>query len=425
VQFSFDDYVLDIGRRELLWAGVPVAVEPQVFDLLAYLVQHRHRVVTRDDLIESVWSGRIVSESTLASRINAARKAIGDNGRDQRLIRTANRKGLRFVGTISESVGDPAATASVVPDAATTTTALRQEVRFCMAPDGTRIAYAEIGQGLPLVKAANWLSHLEYDWESPVWAHLWHALAANYRLVRYDQRGNGLSDWQVDNLNFDSMVDDLEAVVDAAGLRRFALLGVSQGCAISIAYAVRHPERVSQLVLYGGFARGLAKRAEKGAIEQFQALATLIELGWGNSNPAFRQVFTSQFVPGGTLEQIQWFNDLQRFSTSPQNAKKIFEVTANMDVTDLLPRVRVPTLVLHCRHDARVPFESGRAMAAAIPGARFVALEGQNHVILETDPGRARFLEEVGYFLESDDGMALADSTSSGARNRVRLVRAS
>ena len=277
---------------------------------------------------------------------------------------------------------------------------LTQEINYCRAPDGVRLAWAKVGSGPPLVKAANWMNHLEYDWESPAWRHILHGVARNHTLIRYDQRGNGLSDWDVANISFDVFVSDLEAVVDAAGIERFALLGISQGCAVSIAYAVRHPERVSHLVLYGGFATGFLRRTSTEAEKQeFAALATLIRLGWGKENPAFRQMFTSQFIPGGTQEQIDSFNELQRIATSPDCAARIFEANGEVDVTALLPRISCPTLVLHARGDARMPFELGRQMAAAIPGARFVALQGQNHVLLEGEPASIRFMEEVTYFL--------------------------
>ena len=399
VQFLFTDHVLDIDRRELRRGAEQIALEPQVFDLLVYLVQNRDRVVSKDDVIASVWQGRIISESTLTSRINAARRAVGDNGEDQHLIRTIPRKGFRFIGAVTkrDNPSEPAASAMPRPPAARPI--LRQEIHFCVASDNVRIAYAEVGQGPPLVKAANWLNHLEYDWESPIWSHLLHALAAENRLIRYDERGNGLSDWEAKDISFEAFVQDLESVVDATGLDRFALLGISQGCAVSIAYAVRHPERVSRLVLFGAFARGRLKRGGIESIEQFDALMTLIRHGWGQENPAFRQIFTSQFIPGGAVEQVQWFNDLQRKTTSPENAVRIMQAMADIDVTDLLSRVQIPTLVLHCRNDARVQFEEGRRIAAGIPGARFVALEGSNHIILEDDPGRSRLLDEIRDFL--------------------------
>jgi pimeloyl-ACP methyl ester carboxylesterase/DNA-binding winged helix-turn-helix (wHTH) protein len=397
VLFRFGEYSLDTDRRELARGGDLVAVEPQVFDLLVYLIRNRERVVSKEDLLAGVWGGRIVSESTLTSRINAARRAVGDSGAEQVLIRTVARKGLRFVGAVHEGAR-PVADAAAA-GAARERSDLRQQIQFCTASDGVRIAYSAVGDGPPLIKAANWLNHLEYDWQSPIWSHLLHALAAEYRLIRYDERGNGLSDRDVADISFEAFVRDLESVVEASRLERFPLFGISQGCAVSIAYAVRHPERVSRLVLFGGYARGRRKRGSQKEIEQADALLTLMRLGWGQENPAFRQIFTSLFVPGGSPEQMRWLNDLQRHTASPETAARIRAVMNNIDVTDLLARVRVPALVLHCRDDAAVPFEEGRHMAAGIPGCRFVELEGRNHLILEGDPARRRFLEEMRAFL--------------------------
>jgi pimeloyl-ACP methyl ester carboxylesterase/DNA-binding winged helix-turn-helix (wHTH) protein len=399
VLFRFGEYLLDTDRRELKRCADLVAVEPQVFDLLVYLIRNRNRVVSKGDLLEGVWGGRIVSESTLTSRINAARRAVADSGAEQALIRTVARKGLRFVGAVSEgaeSVPEPGPGGGDLRSSPK----LRQEIQFCTATDGARIAYSLVGDGPPLVKAANWLNHLEYDWQSPIWSPFLHTLATRYRLVRYDERGNGLSDWDVNDISFDAFVRDLESVVEASGLERFPLLGVSQGCAVSIAYAVHHPERVTRLVLYGGYARGRKKRGSQAAIDEAEALYTLMRLGWGQENPAFRQIFTSLFIPGGSAEQMQWQNELQRNTTSPENAVRIRKAMDDIDIEDLLARVNVPTLVLHRRHDAVAPFEEGRRMAAGIRGARFVALDGHNHQILASDPDWDRLLNEVHTFLQ-------------------------
>jgi pimeloyl-ACP methyl ester carboxylesterase len=275
-----------------------------------------------------------------------------------------------------------------------------QQIRFCRSSDGVQIAYSCISQGPPLVKTGNWMTHLEKDLESPIWRHLWRDLARDHMLIRYDARGMGLSDWDIDEISFDAFVRDLEAVVDAAGLERFDLLGISQGCAVSIAYAVRHPERVNRLVLYGGFALGAAKRARNAADkEQAAAMLTLMRLGWGQQNPAFRQMFTSQFAPDATKEQADWFNDLQRASCSPENAVRYLEAAGSIDVTELLGKVSAPTLVMHAREEVRVPFENGRRMAAAILGARFVALQSRNHLILEDEPAYPLFRDQIRAFL--------------------------
>ena len=399
VQFVFGDYSLDVGRRELRRGQNLVQLEPQVFDLLVYLVRNRDRVVTRDDIFAAVWGGRIVSESTLSSRITAVRKAIGDSGEQQALIRTAARKGIRFIGEVSEQTEGPAQ--QIAAPAATATSRLRQEVHFCTASDGVRIAYAEVGHGPPLIKAGNWLNHLEYDWESPIWSPFLHTLAAEHRLIRYDARGNGLSDWEVKDLSLEAFVRDLESVVEATGLDRFPLLGMSQGCAVSIAYAVRHPERVSHLVLYGGFARGRRKRGSQQDIAGGDAIVTLIRQGWGQDNPAFRQMLTSLFMPGATPEQMQSFNDMQRITTSPENAARLRQSVDEIDVTDLLASVNIPTLVLHARNDAMQPFDEGRRLAMGIRGARFVALESRNHMILQNDPVWSRFFDEIENFLKT------------------------
>jgi len=397
VPFRFGGYSIDVDRRELRRGAELIEIGPQVFDLLVYLIRNRDRVVSKDDLLDAVWDGRIVSESTLTSRINAARRAIGDTGADQALIKTIARKGFRFIGEVEEST--KAAPETSAGGAGPIAAGPRQEVQFCTASDGVRIAYATVGSGPPLVKAANWLNHLEYDWQSPIWSHVLRAIAARYRLIRYDERGNGLSDWDVEDISLEAFVRDLESVVEANGLERFPLLGISQGCAVSIAYAVRHPERVSRLVLYGGYARGRRRRGHQSEIEQADALLTLMRQGWGRENPAFRQIFTSLFIPDATAEQAHWFNELQRVTTSPENAVRIRRTLDEIDVVELLPDVRVPTLVLHCRNDAVQPFEEGRRMAAGISGSRFVALEGSNHLILEHEPAWARLLDEVTRFL--------------------------
>jgi len=394
VKLSYENHTLDPELRELRRNGELIAIEPQVFDLLLYLVTTRDRVVSKDDLIANVWGGRIVSDSTLASRINAARKAIGDSGEEQRVIRTIARRGVRFVATLAETAPAPQAAAPSSPQ-------MRQQVHFCTAPDGARIAYAEVGTGPPLVKTGHWLTHLEYDWESPVWRPFLQRMASQHRLIRYDKRGNGLSDWDVPDLSLEAFVGDLESVVAAAAPERFPLLGMSQGAAISIAYAVKHPERVTHLILYGAFARGLRRRGNPKMIEQSDALLTLMLHGWGQQNPAFRQIFTTRFVPDGNPDQIEWFNELQRRTTSAENAVRIRRAVDDFDVDALLAQVRVPTLVLHCRDDAAIPFEEGRRVAAGIPGAHFVAIEGRNHVILESDPGWDRMFDEVRAFLRT------------------------
>lgn len=281
---------------------------------------------------------------------------------------------------------------------------VEQQIRFCTSDDGVRIAYAVSGSGPPLLKVANWLSHLEFDWDSPVWRHWLTALSSRHTLIRYDKRGCGLSDWDVRDLSFGADVQDLKAVAKAAGLHRCALLGISAGGSVAISYAHQFPERVARLVLYGAYSRGRMRRAHTPQqVEEAQLLLKAMEYGWGQDNAAFRQIYTSLFLPEGTPEQMGWFNELQRISTSPHIATRIFQSTFQLDVSSLVARLRVPTLVMHVRGDAVIPFEEGRQLAALIPGARFVLLEGRNHVLLEHEPAWPRFVSEIEGFLAAPE----------------------
>ena len=277
---------------------------------------------------------------------------------------------------------------------------MEQEIRFCTAADGVRLAYATAGSGPPLVKAANYLTHLEHDWRGPVWRHWLEGLAAEHTLLRYDERGCGLSDWDVSDFSLDAWVQDLEAVIAAQGLERFPLLGISQGAAVSVAYAVKHPEQVTQLILYGGYARGRFNR-DLTAEEMLQAetMINVIRVGWGQENPAFRQLFTTMLIPEGSEEQVDWLNELARISATPENAAAMERALYQIDVSELAAQVEVPSLVLHSRDDAAIPFEEGRLLAGLIPGARFVPLESQNHILLAHEPAWTRFLAEVHAFL--------------------------
>lgn len=272
----------------------------------------------------------------------------------------------------------------------------RQAIRYLRTSDGVRLAWAEVGRGRTLIKAANWLTHLELEWQSPVWRHWIRYFSRHFRFVRYDERGCGMSDWEVGDLGQHRWATDLEEIVAAAGgADPVILLGISQGAAPAIELAVRHPERVSHLVLYGGYSQGWMIRGDEGSRRRFQAMLELIEHGWGRSNPVFRQLFTSRFIPGGTDEQLDWFNELCLKTTSPQNAVHLLQTRAHVDVRRRLGEVRVPTLVLHARSDDVVPLASGRILATEIPGAEFVELDSANHILLEDEPAWRRFCDAV------------------------------
>ncbi len=299
----------------------------------------------------------------------------------------------------------------------------RQHIRFCTAADGTRIAVASIGSGPPLLRAAHWLSHVDHDLESPVWRPWLAELSRQHTYIRYDQRGCGLSDPDVTEYSLDAWVGDLEAVVDHLGLARFPLIGMSQGGAVAVSYALRHPEKVSHLVLLGAYARG-ALRRDTGPVGRLEAetLVNLIRLGWGRDNPAFRQVFTNQFIPDGTPEQHQWWNELERLTASPENAARTLEAFHEVDVTEAARRLQVPTLVVHARGDARVPFDEGLRLATLIPGARFLPLDSANHVLLETEPAWGRFVQELRSFLGAAVPAVLDERLTPAEREVLRLV---
>jgi pimeloyl-ACP methyl ester carboxylesterase/DNA-binding winged helix-turn-helix (wHTH) protein len=391
--YSFETMSLDPHRRELRRDGSLINVEPQVFDLVEFLIRHRDRVVSKDELIAKVWHGRIVSDSTISVRINAARSSLGDNGGEQRLIKTYPRKGVRFVGEVHE--------ATIRQAGAYSNLARGSQLQFSRTVDGVNIAVSSTGDGDVVVRTATWLNHLEYEWQSPIRLPLLRFLLERCNLVRYDGRGNGLSDWDVADISFEGFLRDLDAVVAALGLRRYALLGVSQGAAIAIAHAARYPERVSKLVLHGSYARGRNKRSAAREQETGEAIVALMKQGWGDERSAFMRAFSSLYLPNGSREQIGWFAELQRAATSADNAVKLRLACDEIDVSTLLSKVSCPALVLHCTDDAVVPFEEGRRVAAHLPHATFVPLESENHILLEEEPAWRVFVSNIDAFLKT------------------------
>ena len=390
--YRFGPFHLDVRERRLSRGGEVIPLRLKVFDTLLVLVENAGRLVTKQELLDTVWPETTVEENNLNHNVSVLRKALGEKATGQQYIETVPRVGYRFAAPVDAAVPQTGAPAPQPRRS-------RQEIRYCTTSDGVRLAYATAGNGPPLVKASNWLTHLDFEWGSPIWRHWYTALSRHHRLVRYDERGNGMSQRDVPDVSFDTWVRDLETVVDAAGLDRFPLLGISRGGAIAIAYAVKHPERVTQLVLYGAFAAGMKHVGTPQQLEARRALASLLRLGWGLNNPAFCKTFTCRFIPEATPEHEQWFDELQRVSTSPENAARLMERDDDIDVRPLLSQVKAPTLVIHCDRDHAVPPEKGRLLAAGIPGARYVSLPSANHLMLEEEPAWSLFLEELGLFL--------------------------
>jgi pimeloyl-ACP methyl ester carboxylesterase/DNA-binding winged helix-turn-helix (wHTH) protein len=396
-RYQFGPFQLDPEEHRLLREGVEVGLQLKTFEILCLLVENAGRLIKKEELLARIWPDAVVEENNLNKNVSLLRKALGEGATGQTFIETVPRVGYRFVAPVSETGSRPAPPAQTSRPPAT---APRQKIQFCTTRDGVRLAYSSAGSGYPLVKSANWLNHLDYEWDSPLWKHWLAEVTRHHRLIRYDERGNGLSQWDVKDMSLELWVQDLETVVEAAGVEKFALMGISQGGAVAIDYAIRHPERVTHLILLGAFSRGLMARGTEKQLAGRRALQTLVRLDWGKNNPDFKSMFTNFYIPyNSTPEQQQWFNDLQRISASPENAARIMMTLDEIDVRHLLPRVPVPTIVFHGDRDRVIPAEEGRILAAEIPGARFVPLNTGNHILLGEEPAWQVFLEELGSFL--------------------------
>lgn len=395
VRYEFADCVLDTESYQLQRFGTAVPVEPQVFELLSLLVENAGKLVSKDKIIERVWDGRIVSEATISARINAARTAVGDNGKSQAVIRTVQRRGLELVAPVETDCNEMSPAGMAKPT---------QTIHFVRSDDGTSIAYARSGDGSPVVRAGHFLTHLEKDWSSPVWGPYLKELSSRYSLIRYDQRGTGLSEAELKGTRIEDYVADLKAVVDAAGLETFPLVASSQGVPISIVFAAAYPERVSRLVLYGGFAQGRARRDHQYANDEANALMALIRSGWGKPDSPFMVAFTSVFCPGASKEEMDNMVEIQLASTSAENAATIRAAFDQFDVSACLPQVRVPTLIIHANADAVHPVTQGRWLASEIPGAEFLQVESNNHVYLPSDPAWRQIVDAQLEFLSREPG---------------------
>jgi pimeloyl-ACP methyl ester carboxylesterase/DNA-binding winged helix-turn-helix (wHTH) protein len=395
--YTFGPFRLEAGERRLLRDGDLVSLSGKAFDTLVLLVEGAGSLQTQQSLIDRLWPDTVVEPNNLQYNVSLIRRALGNV--DDVEIQTVRGQGYRLVADVTRATASAEAAPATPGTAAAVTTSTVQRTYFCRARDGARLAYATLGVGPPIVKVANWLNHLELDWEGPIWRHWLELLSRERRLTRYDARGNGLSDWEAPSITFADFVDDLGAVLNAADIERAPIVGISQGAAVAAAYAARHPERVSALILVGGCARGWRVKGQPRLTERFEALMVLMRQGWGGQNAAFRQIFTTAFVPHATQEQADWFNELQRKTTSPENAVRILSALGDVDVRTDLPQVNAPTLVLHSRGDAVIPMKDGIELASGIRGARFVPLDSDSHLLLAGEPAWQRFAGELESFL--------------------------
>ena len=405
--YLFGPFRLELHERRLLRDGEVVSLLGKAFDTLVLLVEGAGALQKQQVLLDRLWPDVVVEPNNLQQNISAVRRALG--GVDGIEIETVRGQGYRLHANVREVSADaspqptprstPPAKSEVAIAAARDPRSRTQRIQFCAARDGSRLAYARLGEGRPLVKAANWLNHLELDWDSPVWTHWLLRLSRDQCFIRYDARGNGMSDWKPPTLRFEDFVSDLGVVFDAAGVERAPLFGISQGAAVAVAYAAQHPERVSALILVGGCVRGWRVKNHPRLTERMEALRVLMRQGWGAEHALFRQFFTSSFFPGGTAEQIDWFNELQRVTTTPENAAALLSALGDLDIREHVSRIRVPTLVVHSRGDSVVPVKDGMELAAGIQDARFVLLDSNNHTLLAEEPAWKRFEQEFTAFM--------------------------
>lgn len=405
-QYSFDPYLLDVDERRLLRGNEEIRLRGKLFDTLRVLLENAGQLVRKEQLMQAVWPDSVVEENNLDHCISHLRKLLQPG----KYIETVPRHGYRFIGEVKlvdnvevSRPGPRLVTLDSVPEKADIPDL---EARFFTTSDGVRIAYTLGGSGPPIVRTIDWLNHLNFEWKNPFLRHWLSEIMRHNTLLRYDQRGSGLSDWDVEDFSYERSVQDFEELIEAAGLDRFAIFGGCQGAAIAVAYATRHPERVTGLILNGAFANGWPAPGA-GAREQLEALLTIIRHGWGRDNPAFRQMWSTMFRPDADAEQMNWMNELQRIGASPENAARMLAQFPSFKILDLLPRIACPTLVLHSRDDASVPVQEGRLIATRIRNARFVELPSRSHLIAPGDAAWDLFVEEFSTFMSwQEEGSA-------------------
>ncbi|MFY1699630.1 MULTISPECIES: alpha/beta fold hydrolase [unclassified Solwaraspora] len=384
-RLRFGPYELDLDGRQLRHHGQQVRAEPRAIELLCHLAAHRDRVVTRQQLLDTVWSGHPVSESAIAATLRAARHAVGDTGGSQEIIRTIHRRGYQFIADVA-----PAANPGDY-----------DTVRFCQTRDGTRLAYTVTGSGPPLISAANWLTHLGLDRRDPMWIHWYRDLMRETRRgLRYDERGCGLSDWCPPSPSPQVWVEDLDTVADAAGYDTFAIIGTAQAAATAIAYAALRPERITRMVLISSHARGRQARAHTDLDRRVADVdLDLATVAWQSADPAFLRAYAALFLPNAAPAELDAYIAFTRRTTSLENLVHFFHMIATMDVFPLVERVRCPTLILHARGDPRVPASDATELAALIGDSRLVLLDSTNHLFTATEPAWAELVRHVDDFL--------------------------
>lgn len=383
---AFGDFTLDLQTGALLRSGKQIKLRPKAFDVLHYLLENAGRAVSKNELIEAIWRDIHVTDDALVQCIRDARTALSD--KERQIIKTVARRG--YLISLEPSEGQ---TAPQAPNAG------EEDIEYCQTEDGVRIALASSGQGLPIIRPPTWFNHIAYDWHVRFRGALYSEVAEHCRLVRYDGRGSGLSDRHVNDISFPAFERDLDAVARAQGAVKYGLFGISQGGAIAISHAARHPERVAKLVLNGCYALGRNKRGSTKDIETGDAYLTLMRHGWGDEHSAFLRSYGMLYFPSASQEELRASADVQRLAMTADVAVRTRVACQDVDVTSELSRITAPTLILHSRYDNAVPFEEGLRLAEGIPNARFVALESENHCPMPNEPAWEHFIGEITSFL--------------------------
>ena len=389
-------WVLNLEDGSLSSGDFRSSLSPKATAVLRALIEQSGSVVSREEILQEVWQGLNVSPDLVREYIFEVRKALNDNASSPQYIETVGRRGFRLIGSVS--IAPDSAQGSTTRSPATRPNPM-PAVKFCQSTDGTSIAHTRSGEGYPLLISGSWMTHLEHDWENPAFGDYIRHLSENHAVIRYDQRGNGLSQWEGVDISFDRMVEDMEVVIDAYGHEKVAILGLSQGASVSIAYALRRPERISHLVLSGGYARGRKQRGNAAEAEESQALVNLIRNSWGNDNPAVRQILTTLFMPDASKEEMEWFNEFQKMCGPAENIAQFRALFDDMNVTELLPEVAAPTLVLHSDRDAVAPLSEGKLLASGIPGASFVQLNSPNHLLFASEQDFPKMISSIQEFI--------------------------
>ena len=386
-------WVLDLKDGRLSSDKATTQLSPKSAAVLTCLLNHAGQLVPREGILDEVWGDLHVSPDLVREYIHELRRALGDDAKAPKYIETVGRRGFRLIGGVTTTSAD------------TLTAPARHkpqdfpEINNCTSPDGARIAHAIVGQGYPLLFSGSWMTHLELDWDSPSYGDYLRHLSDRFQVIRYDQRGQGLSDWRDIEIRFDRMVDDMEAVIDAYEFDKIAILGMSQGASVSIAYAIRHPERVSHLILNGGYARGRKQRGSDTDHAESDALVSLIKNSWGNENPAIRQALTTMFMPDATQTQMRWFNEFQRQCAPAANIAHFRSLFDDVNVSDLLAQVNVPALIIHSDRDSVAPLSEGKFLAENIPGAALELLNSPNHMMFAHEPDFQKLISNIENFI--------------------------